>query len=704
MSDPAVSEPGTWWDRHGRSRPFAIALLLAVLALQYAGDTPVQRALRAGLFDTYQFFAPRIRLSAPVVIVAIDEVSLARYGQWPWPRTLLARLIKTIAAGQPAAIGVDIIMPEPDRMSTARLAELMPGIDRDLAARLSALPTNDTVLAAALKDSHVVLGVAGLDEPAAVHSQTPLRHPPFISQGGDPQPYLRHFVDALRSLDEIDQAAAGHGLLSADQERGVVRRVPLAASIGGELLPALAVEMLRVASGEQAVRVRVGKSGVQGVGIGDLFVPSEPDGKVWVHYTAHDPDRFISATDVLSGKTPPGEFERKLVLLGLTGIGLIDYQATPAGDRMPGVEIHAQLIEGIFDGKLLSRPDWLRWIEAWLLAVWGALLVLAMPSARPKFAILLMITATGLVFGSGFFLYKNLGLLFDVAMPIAGATLLFGVMLGISLIEADRQRRALKQVLQNERDAAVRVAGELEAARRIQMGILPQSASAFPNEKRFELGALLEPAKQVGGDLYDFFMLDDEHLFFLIGDVSGKGLPASLFMAVSKSLYKSAALRRLPDVSAVMKAANAEISRDNAEMLFVTAFAGILNVNSGQLEFCNAGHDAPYRLIPQRGRVEKLSGAGGPPVCALEDFSYQATLHQMVAGETLCLITDGVTEAMNTNGELYGHARLEKVLAETDKNTNAALVMQAMHSAVKNFTGAAEPADDITILVIRWVG
>jgi CHASE2 domain-containing sensor protein len=607
----------------GHGRPFAVILLAVLVALQSLSDLPVQQALRSALFDAYQFIAPRTRISAPAVIVAIDEASLAQYGQWPWPRTLLARLVTEIAEGHPAAIGIDIIMPEPDRVSASRLVGLMPGIDPDLAARLSALPTNDAVFASAIKGLPVVLGVAGLDSPAASPMRTALRHAPFIAQGGDPMPYLRHFVDALRSLDEIDQAAAGHGLLSADQERGVIRRVPLVSSVGTALLPSLGIEMLRVASGEPVLQVRVGKDGIEGVMIGDLFIPSESGGKVWVHYSPHSPSRFISAADVLSGKTPMAGFDRKLVLLGVTGLGLIDYQATPVGDRMPGIEIHAQLLEGIFDGSLLSRPGWMRWIEAWLLAVWGTLIIVALPASRPKTAIVMMIISIGLVFGGGFFLYKQLGVLFDVALPGTGASLLFGLMLGILLIEADLQRRALKLVLRNEREKATRLVGELEAARRIQMGILPQPSTSFPGETRFDLSAFLEPAKQVGGDLYDFFMLDGDNLFFLIGDVSGKGLPASLFMAVSKSLYKSAALRRLPDVGEVMRQANAEISRDNTEMLFVTAFAGILNVKTGRLEYCNAGHDVPYMLIPGLQSVEKLTGAGGPPVCSVDDFRYE---------------------------------------------------------------------------------
>ena len=181
-----------------------------------------------------------------------------------------------------------------------------------------------------------------------------------------------------------------------------------------------------------------------------------------------------------------------------------------------------------------------------------------------------------------------------MATPALALAALFTVMLAVTLTEAESQRRALRRQVEQQREAAARLAGELEAARRIQMGTLPRPAAAFPGETRFDLYAMLEPAREVGGDLYDFFRLDDDHLFFMIGDVSGKGLPGSLFMAISKALYKSTALRRHGEVAVMMCEADAEISRDNAEGLFVTVLAGILDARTGELEYCNAGHEPPY--------------------------------------------------------------------------------------------------------------
>ncbi len=274
-------------------------------------------------------------------------------------------------------------------------------------------------------------------------------------------------------------------------------------------------------------------------------------------------------------------------------------------------------------------------------------------------------------------------------------------MLAFLFFAAVNDRKRTEGALQQVREAAARAAGELSAARRIQMNSLPLAATAFPNERRFELEALLEPAREVGGDLYDFYMLDAHRLFFLVGDVSGKGLPASLFMAVTKALAKSIALRGPGDVGTIMKHANHELVRENPELLFVTGLAGILDARTGHVALCNAGHDAPRR-IGAGGQVEKLRAAEGPPLCVIDDFDYPVHAYQLAPGECLCLSTDGIGEAMNGAGELFGNARLDAALAGGD--TAPAHLVRAVREAVRSFVGAAEPSDDLALLVLRWNG
>jgi adenylate cyclase len=201
-------------------------------------------------------------------------------------------------------------------------------------------------------------------------------------------------------------------------------------------------------------------------------------------------------------------------------------------------------------------------------------------------------------------------------------------------------------------------------------------------------------------------MLDERRLFLLIGDVAGKGLSASISMAVSKALYKSAMLRTpQADIGAIMAVANDEVSRDNPGSLFVTCFAAILDLDSGELHYCNAGHDNPYRLHPDDDAPRRVDQGDGPPLCAMPEFDYRGATTQLRRNELLCLMTDGVTEAQTPAGELYGNERLQRLLqAQLRRGASARQVVQALCADVAAFAAGAEPADDLTILVLRWKG
>lgn len=688
----------------GHGRPLGAALLIALLVLSLFPSLPALYQLRMALFDGYQKAAPRQRTSAPAIIVAIDEKSLHELGQWPWPRTIMADLIEAIAENEPASIGVDVLMPESDRMSPASIASLIEKLDPKLAQRLAKLPSNDSVLADTLRRHPVALGIAGVEQKGKAFASS--RTAPFRIRGSDPTAHLRHFAGTLRSLEQLDAAASGHGLLSVDPSGGVVRRVPLLASVDGVLTPALSLEVLRIATQTPAF-VAVGEpKRVMGIGIGDVFIPTDGDGAVWVHFGLHDEDRFVSATDVLHGRVDAEQIRGKIALIGATGLGLLDYQTTPNGQRIPGIEIHAQILESIFEDSLLQRPEYLENLERAVLLLCGLILILAVPAVKPRTAALVYAVLIASLLAAGFALYYWQRTLVDVAWPVVVCTILFGVMLAGALTEADRQRRTLRQALQAEREAAARAAGELEAAQRIQMGMLPPPSAKFYGDPRFTLQALIEPAKSVGGDLYDFFKLDGDRLFFMVGDVAGKGLPASIFMAVSKALYKSAALRmeQAAGIGEVMRAANAEIARDNPEMLFVTVFAGILDLRTGELNWCNAGHDSPFCLRPGQKIPARLEGNSGPPLCVIEAYAYLPENYRLLPGEALCVFTDGVTEAMDAGGQLYGRQRLFSVLKASFGAPDAMQLVAAVRDDVRDFVLDTERSDDLTILALRWNG
>ena len=677
-----------------------LALLLLLVTIQAAWRDP---PFRLAWFDMCQRIFPRQLQSLPAVIVEIDETSLARKGQWPWPRTQLAALVGRISAAEPAAIGLDLIFPETDRYSPDQLANTLPDIPPDIAARLGKLPNSDAVFAQSLQQVPTVLGLAGLDvvPPGGARSG---KSTPVLISGKAMSRTLRDYPYSLRSIPELDQAASGHAILSAELENGVVRRVPLAASVQGQAFPALSIELLRVASGEPGFRIRSGSRGVLSVGVGDVEVPTETDGRFWVYFSPRNAARFVSAADVLDGNIAPDLLKNKLVLLGVTGVGLLDDQATPIGERMPGVEIHAQVLENIFDNQFLRRPHWASWAEAGLLAITGLAAIFSAFFWSPRRAVtafLLLLFIPPVISLAAF----RWGLLLvDGITPSFGLVIIFSASLVIALTKAHSQRRYLERKLQAEREEAARLAGEMDAARRIQTGMLPKAENAFPGETRFHLEAFMQSAKVVGGDFYDFFLLDPDRLFFMIGDVSGKGLPASLFMAVSKTLCHSLAIRHEGSLEKMAQAFNTELSHDNPEMLFVTGVVGVLDLRDGRLIYCIAGHDAPYRIASSSGALTRLEGeGGGPPFSVIEDFPYCSAQTRLQPGDKLVLFTDGITEAMSPAGELFGSARLRNCLEKAIASSlSSAGLCESLQDEVRKFEDDAGPSDDKTMLVLQW--
>ena len=661
-------------------------------------------------YDAYHALLPRQIDALPVTVVDIDEKSLAALGRWPWPRSLLARLVDDVNRARPSAIGIDMFMPEPDPLSPDRLLKEFGFAPRGRSAEIAVLPSNDDVLAAALSGARCALAIAGMPNPTGMTLRvTPIsvRDTSASAVPNAPEsPNVERFAGALTSVDVLNRAASGWGLISTTSPGGPVRRVPLVASIGGTLVPSFAVEVIRLAAGARALRLDVTGSAVDGISVGPVFIPTEPDGTVRIYFSPRSADRLVSAVDVLEGKVDPERIRGRLVLVGVSGIGLSDYHQTPLGVAMPGTEIQAQLLEDILGGTLLVRPASAPVLEAALFLLLGALLVLATPKWAPPAASLLAVVCVAAPIAIAYVAFRWYRLVLDAATPAAGLVILFGALLALTLAEATRHKRALERSIQAERERSARMAGELDAARQVQTAFLPD-AGQFRDDPRIDVAAAMTPAREVGGDLYDFFRLDDRRLFFIVGDVAGKGLSASIFMAVSKALYKSATLRTAAsDVGALMVAANAEVSRDNPQMLFVTAFAGILDLDTGDLVYCNAGHENPFVVDPAGAVGRRLEEGGGPPLCTVDAFAYRGARDRLRPGELLCVISDGVTEARNRVGALYGSRRVCDVLRTAMRSgaTTARDVVRTLHDDVESFAAGADPSDDITMLVLHWKG
>jgi CHASE2 domain-containing sensor protein len=699
-----------------RGRPFAFGMLMWSVSLNIVTELPVGVTLpavldqtaawlgaplrngRQFLFDSYQRNHPREPQSQPVTIVAIDEASLAEYGQWPWPRNRLAGLIDQIARHEPAAIGLDIFMPEADQTSPENVAANLPADQAALAARLRQLPSHDSQLAQALRRTPTVLGAAGF-EIEAYATSAGLRTRPLQINGEDAMPYLRQYPRVLASLPELQAAAAGQALLSVDLENGLVRRVPLVQAINGQPVAGMAMELLRVASHSSAVEVDVSRHGIEQVGVADLRVPTQPRGDIWLHFARLESTaaRYVSAIDVLSGRIDPERLAGRLVLIGLTGSGLNDMRTTALGELVPGIEIQAQTIETLFDGRFLLRPWWMKWLETTLLLALGLLMIWFVPQTNSHFAVLLRtiprasmwltLAVNMLIISAGYWIFRNSGLLFDASAFFIVVSSVMGSLIASAFLEMDRQAKALAEEQHRLREDAALLAGVMGAARRNKLGN-PQPA-ATANDPRYQVAACLQAATPIRGDFYDHFMLDDQRLCVVMGDASGRGVARSLFAEVNKNLPAKVA---------------AEGVADAPDEVFGALLIGVLDLQVGSFALLNAGHLCPWRL-PLDGEITQTRNAGqlaATSLARIEDFSAHTQHLQLAPGEKVCLCSDGVISAANTAQAGFSEARVATLLAQGRAATPAELVT-SIHSELTRFAGDMAADDDWAALVVQWL-
>lgn len=428
------------------------AVLLVALARLAA---PALFAQASGLvFDRYQRLSPRPYRDAGVRVVDIDDESVRRLGQWPWPRTELAAMDEAIAKAGAAAIAYDIVFSEADRTSPRFLAERAErsGASPAQVAVLKGLPDQDSRFAASLAAAPSVLGFfLTQDRPGA-----PVRPKAgFAVAGSDPGASLTDYSGAILPLPQFQEAAAGLGFVSHKGDAdGIIRRVPLVARANGVLVPSLSAEALRVAQGAGSLIVRssdasgetnVGAPEAVGVKIGEAEVPVTERGEMWMHYSLPVPERTVPAWKILSGQVPPAVMERlfsgRIVLIGAGAIGLRDLVATPMQERELGVVVHAQAVEQMVLGDFLERPDWAAGLEMAVLLGAGILLALLLPSIGALPGALLAGGLMSAVAGGSWYAFTAKRLLIDPTAPILALLGCYVVVTLFTYLREEKQRR-----------------------------------------------------------------------------------------------------------------------------------------------------------------------------------------------------------------------------------------------------------------------
>lgn len=421
------------------------ALLLVVLVGIRIADPGLVQSMRMQVFDLYQRIQPRDSKDRFVVTVDIDEKSLAEIGQWPWPRDVLADLVRRLTKMGAVVIAFDILFPEPDRMSPPHLADRIPGLGAAARAALREQPSNEALFAGAMRNSRVVLAQSSQSQAAAEPAQK-VRSPFAIARiGGDPKRFLLKYKGIVRSLPELERAAKGLGNISIGAELdGVIRRVPLVVDVAGRIVPALALEMLRVATGQSVIAVKSDAAGVSAVVVGGVSIATDRNGRKWVHYARPSTQSDISAADVLAGRTPKAAIKGKLVLVGTSAAGLKDLRVTPVSAGLPGFEVHAQLLDSILSGSNLVRPNYALGAELVLLVFTVLFVILLAPRIGALATLASACAVAAALVGGSWTLFDGHGTLIDVSYSLAGAFLIYAVITYVKYMREETGRKVIR--------------------------------------------------------------------------------------------------------------------------------------------------------------------------------------------------------------------------------------------------------------------
>ncbi|MCR4885084.1 MAG: SpoIIE family protein phosphatase [Clostridiales bacterium] len=624
----------------------AVSALLSVLLIA----TGVLQRVDKWVQDTiYQ--QPGVA-STDIVIIGIDEKALQELGPWPWSRSVVADALCVLASDplhQPAVVALDILY-----------------------AGESDEPGSDAYLANA----------AGLLENVVTASMAEYGEEIIWDEGHARSINASAVLDYITPYDALcTKTIQGHINAMLDRD-GVLRHSLLYV----EPSPDIRVYSL----GYETARLFLQKQGKE-----IAAPPVNAAGHFYIPYTALPGTYYdgVSVADLINGSVPSSYWDGRIVLIGPYAPALQDayFTSLSKAEPMYGVEFQANVIQSLINGMYKTEvPDLPQLIVLFILCLGAAFALNRMTVARGG------ILCAGIIIlgiGASFIMYRA-GLVTHPTWMPATFLLLYVVSIVLHYIHAARERQLL--ALKEER-----ISAELSLATRIQSNALPKEFPPFPDRHEFDIYASMTPAKEVGGDLYDFFLIDDDHLCVVIGDVSGKGVPASLFMMVALTLIHHVAMHELSPAR-ILQSINQEICSRNSEEMFVTIWLAVLEISTGRLTAANAGHEYPA-LKKADGHFDLFKDKHGFVIGGMDGVRFREYDIQMEKGDKLFVYTDGVPEATNAEDAFFGTDRMIEALRSGESHTPSE-ILDSVASAVHAFVGSAPQFDDLTMLCLTYFG
>ena len=602
--------------------------------------------------------------SSDILIIGIDEEALADLGPYQtWDRNVMASALEALAADpgkKPAVTAIDVLYAgETSGQADQRLAEAAGELGNVVTASIAEFGERIT-WENGLVSSYDADAVIGFEQPyEALRRCTVQGH-----------------INAMSDVDGVVR----HGLLYVEPEmNGANGRVPSMSRMAARLFL------------EQQERERQAADDAGAAGKADDAGADAADGRFfYIPYTGRPGDFYdgVSLSRLIRGEIPPDYWAGKIVLIGPYATALQDAYFTPIdkGTQMFGVEIQANMIQSFLENNTRRELPQLPQLAVLFVLCAAAMMLFMNMSVLAASLLAGSLAAMGPV--CAFNLY-NIGLVTHPLWVPFGVAGVYILAMAVHYVRTARERQAL--ALEKER-----IAAELSLATRIQISALPKE---LPEREKFHVYASMTPAKEVGGDFYDFFMMDEDHLGLVIADASGKGVPAALFMMVSSALIRNAAMGEHSPAKVLMTV-NHQLCTRNPEEMFVTVWLGVLEVSTGKLTAANAGHEYPILKRPGES-FELFKDRHGLVIGAMDGARYREYEILLEPGAKLFVYTDGLSEATNASTEQFGTDRTLEALRGREDGSPEELV-GAVHDAVEAFVADAPQFDDLTMLCLEY--
>ena len=658
-------------------------LLFLLIALKTANPGFV-KAISFLSFDLYQKIFPLKKESSEVVIIDIDEKSLKKFGQFPWNRSVFARIIENVNTAEPKAIGFDVFFSEKDKQSPEEIIKSYNLIPTDV-TQIQKIKGHDEILREELERSNSVIAVLGSNV-SSHGTYDRSAKAKFLSKGGDPKEFTFSFPYSIGSLEKLEKSAKGLGSISfLDQTDGIIRSLPLILRFANKLYPTMGLEMIRVGSKQKNIFVELDEVGIKKVSARPFKISSDPNGLFWIRYKQSQKSQYISASSVYEKKFEESFFREKYVLIGASAQGLFDIVKTPLGATVPGVEVHANVIENILDNSYLIRNPNVYIFELLFSIIIVFITFYFSQNIKPKYSLLIFFSSVISVILIGFVFFLLRSELIDFSYPIFMVTVIFLAGLYFRFLKENElaitnlQKQA---VLKKERE----LAGEVQKR-------------LFPETKKFEKFVYAKniPARDVSGDYYDIIEINENEFYFTLADVSGKGVRSGMLMAKASSIFRTLANLSLP-LEKNVYLVNNEIVEAKFKGMFVTAVFGKMNVLNGEIEIINAGHEN-IMLLDESKNFEFIK-ADLPPIGILKYPNEKMVIKRNIniKNKTFIVYSDGVTEGFLKNGQMLGVEGIKEIILNI-KEINPKNIINNIVDTL-NFD-QAKLRDDITCLCIK---